>query len=137
MRGGRFCKNAQQGLQDKSEEIEGHQVRVPPSFREDAKDTGKVPGFIQPHRKDDLADCVFAYGQHPTYQQRHEDPEIRSAEAVPKMNLANPERIWYVLLVHGVPPPIFFAKPAMAGTPSFFNCYLRDRNYRLTEMAKL
>ncbi len=127
----------EQGLYHESEEMEGHPIGIPPRFCQESKDSGKVPGFIQSHRKDNLTYSVFAHGQHPTYQQRRKDPETRSAEAGSKMDLVNSERTWYMSLVHGVPPPHLFPKTGMAGTPLFFNSYLQVGNCRLIKMAKL
>jgi hypothetical protein len=127
----------EQVLHDEFEKAESYPVGIPPRFCQESKDTGKVPGFVQSHRKYDLTDGVFAHGQHPTYQQRHKDAETRRTEAGSEMNLVNSEKTWYMSLVHGVPPPPLFPKTGMAGTPSFFNSYQLDRNCRLIEMAKL
>lgn len=117
----------EQRLHYKPEEIVGHPVGVPPSLCQESEDTGKVSGFVKPHRKNDLANGVFAHGQHPAYQQHHEDPETRSAETVPEMYLVNTERIWYVTLDHGVPPSQQFRKTGY-GWNAFLFQLLSDKH---------
>jgi hypothetical protein len=68
------------------------------------------------HGQNHLADGVLTHGQHPTDQEGHEDTETRGTEALPEMNLVNPERIWYVFVHLGVPPfrMVTFQKPVCA-----------------------
>jgi hypothetical protein len=107
-----------------SEEEVGDKVSVPSSLPQETVDGGKMLGLMEPHRQNHLTDGVLANGQHPTRQERYEDTETRGTETVPKMNLVNPEWIWYVSVHLGVPPSrlLTFTKPGMAGTPYFFNC---------------
>ena len=104
-----------------SEEATGHHVSAPLPFPQESVDRGEMPGFVKLHRKNDLTDGVFANGQHPTDDKRHEDAETGSAEAPPESDLVNLERIWYMFLHRGVPPPhLFFPKLGMRGTPRLF-----------------
>src|SRR4030066_158477 len=88
-----------------SEEAVGNKVSVPSPLPQESVDGGEVLRLMEPHGQDHLAHGVLAHRQYPTRQERYKDTETRSAEALPEMNLVNPEWIWYVSLDHGVPPP--------------------------------
>jgi len=93
-----------QGFHQDSEEAVGNKVSVPSPLPQESVDGGEVLGLMEPHGQNHLAHGMLAHGQHPTDQEGHEDTETRGTEALPEMNLVNPERIWYIPLDHGVPP---------------------------------
>ena len=91
-----------------SEEAIGHYVNAPSPFAQESVDRSEMPGFVQLHRKNHLADSVFPDSKHPPDNKRHKDTETGSAEAPPETNLVNLKRICYVPFHLGVPPPHLF-----------------------------
>jgi hypothetical protein len=85
----------------------GDPVHAPLALSQEAVDRGKMPGLMEPHGNNDLADGVFPHCQHPADHKCDEDPITRNAEACPETDLVNGKRIWYSLLHPGVPPPQF------------------------------
>jgi len=94
---------------------------------------------MEPHGQNHWTDGVLANGQHPTRQERYENTETRGTKTVPKMNLVNPERIWYVSVHLGVPPSHQFRKTGYGWNALFFQPFFhyptiqstqKRRNYR-------
>ncbi len=90
-----------------SEETMGDPVHAPLALSQEPVDRGKVPGLMEPHGKNNLADGVVPHGEHPADHKCHEDPITRSTEAVFETNLVNSERFWCMFLHVGVPPSRF------------------------------
>jgi len=100
---------------------------------------------MEPHGQNHLTDGVLANGQHPTRQERYENTETRGTKTVPKMNLVNPERIWYVSVHLGVPPSHQFRKTGYGWNALFFQPFFhyptiqstqKRRNYSYDGTAK-
>ena len=110
-----------------SEEAIGHHVNAPLPFAQESVDRSEMPGFVQLHRKNHLADSVVAHGQHPADNKRHEDAKTGSTEADSEPKLVNPEWIWYVSFHLGVPPPhLFLPETGYARNASAFQAESED-----------